>query len=152
MKADYEWCGIIKNCDWTAVISISFSQIKTLEGDKGEQGDNMLHKDSHLPKDSLQEIEKTEQIEVNDSDPCIDNKEEEPKVDHDVSCPDKLSDEISLDVSKVKDQKDDECVKMEDIDVCNDNLCIEKEVNANSTQEVKVSPNAAAMHISIFTE
>ena len=112
----------------------------------------MLCLDAHLPNDSLQEIEKTEQIEVNDFNPCIDNKEEDPKIDHDVSCLNKVSDEISLDASKVKDQKDDECVKMEDVDVCNDDLSIEKEVDANSPQEDKVLPNAAAMHISIFTE
>ena len=124
-------------CYWTALISIPFSQIKTLEGDKGEQGDNILHLDFYLP-DSLQEIEKTDEMEVNDSDPSIDNKEEDPKVDHDVSCLDKVLDEISMDVSKVKDREDDECVKMEDVDVCNDDLCIENEVNANSPQEVKV--------------
>ena len=110
----------------------------------------MLHIDSHLSNDSLQEIEKTEQMEVNDSDPSIDSKEEEPKVDNDVSCLNKVLDEISLDVSKVKDQRDDECVKMENVDVCNDDLCIDKEVDANSLQDDKVS--AAAMHISIFTQ
>ena len=122
-------------CYWTALISIPFSQIKTLEGDK-------LHLDSYLP-DSLQEIEKTEEMEVNDSDLSFDNKEEDPKVDDDVSCLDKVLDEISMDVSKVKDREDDECVKMEDVDVCNDGLCIENEVDANSPQEVKVLHNAA---------
>ena len=122
-------------CYWTALISIPFSQIKTLEGDK-------LHLDSYLP-DSLQEIEKTEEMEVNDSDLSFDNKEEDPKVDDDVSCLDKVLDEISMDVSKVKDREDDECVKMEDVDVCNDDLCIENEVNANSPQEVEVLHNAA---------
>ena len=126
-------------CYWTALISIPLSQIKTLEGDKG---DSVLHLDSYLPN-SLQEIEKTEEMEVNDSDPSIGNKEEDPKVDNNVSCLDKVLDEISMDVSKVKDREDDECVKMEDVDVCNDSLCIENEVNANSPQEVKVLHNAA---------
>ena len=102
----------------------------------------MLHLDSYLPN-SLQEIEKTEEMKVNDSDPSIGNKEEDPKVDNNVSCLDKVLDEISMDVSKVKDREDDECVKMEDVDVCNDSLCIENEVNANSPQEVKVLHNAA---------
>ena len=102
----------------------------------------MLHLDSYLPN-SLQEIEKTEEMEVNDSDLSFDNKEEDPKVDDDVSCLDKVLDEISMDVSKVKDREDDECVKMEDVDVCNDGLCIENEVDANSPQEVKVLHNAA---------
>ena len=102
----------------------------------------MLHLDSYLPN-SLQEIEKTEEMKVNDSDLSIDNKEEDPKVDDDVSCLDKVLDEISMDVSKVKDREDDECVKMEDVDVCNDGLCIENEVNANSPQEVEVLHNAA---------
>ena len=126
----------------SALISIPFSQIKTIEGDKGEQENNVLHLDSYLP-DSLQEIEKTEEMEVNDSDLSIDNKEEDPKVDDDVSCLDKVLDEISMDVSKVKDREDDECVKMEDVDVCNDDLCIEEEVNTNSPQEVEVLHNAA---------
>ena len=136
----------------TSVITISSSQIKTLEGGKGKQGDNMLHLDSYLSIDSLQETEKTEQMEVNDSDPSIDNKEDYLKVGHDVSCLDKVLDEISMDVSKVKDREDDECIKMEDVDVCNDGLCIEKEVDANSSQEVKVLHNATAIHIDIFTE
>ena len=126
----------------TSVITISSSQIKTLEGGNGKQGDNVLHLDSYLSIDSLQEIEKTEQMEVNDSDPSIDDY---PKVGHDVSCLDKVLDEISTDVSKVKDREDDECIKMEDVDVCNDGLCIEKEVDANSSKEVKV------LH-DIFTE
>ena len=112
----------------------------------------MLHLDSYLSIDSLQETEKTEQMEVNDSDPSIDNKEDYLKVGHDVSCLDKVLDEISMDVSKVKDREDDECIKMEDVDVCNDGLCIEKEVDANSSQEVKVLHNATAIHIDIFTE
>ena len=137
---------------WTSVITISSSQIKTLEGGEGKQGDNTLHLDSYLSINSLQEIEKTEEMEVNDSNPSIDNKEEDPKVNHDVSCLDKVLDEISMDVSKVKDREDDECVKMEDIDVCNDDLCIEKEVDAYSPQEVKVLHNAIAIHIDIFAE
>ena len=40
-------------------------------------------------------------MEVNDSDPCIVNKEEDP---NDVSCLDKVLDEISTDVRKVKDR------------------------------------------------
>ena len=95
----------------------------------------MLHLDSYLSIDSLQEVNKVEQMEVNDSDPCIVNKEEDP---NDVSCLDKVLDEISTDVRKVKDREDDECIKMEDVDVCNDGLCIEKGVDANSPQEVKV--------------
>ena len=49
-----------------------------------------------------------------------------------------------MNVSKVKDREDDEC---EDVDVRNDDLCIEKEIDANSPQEVKVLPNAADIHI-----
>ena len=84
---------------------------------------------------------------MNDFNPCIENKEEDPKVDHDVLCLDKVLDEISMDVSNVKDQEDEY-----DVFVCNDNLCNEKEVDANSPQEVKVLPNTVAMHISIFTQ
>ena len=46
-----------------------------------------------------------------------------------------------MNVSKVKDREDDEC---EDVDVRNDDLCIEKEIDANSP---KVLPNAADIHI-----
>ena len=141
MKADYEGCCIILKCYCTSIITILPYQIKTLDGSKGEQGDNIFHLDSYLSIDSLQEIYKVEQ---NDSDPSIDNKEEEPKVYNDVSCLNKVLDEINMDVSKVKDREDDEC---EDVDVRNDDLCIEKEIDANSPQEVKVLSNAAAIQI-----
>ena len=144
MKADYEGCCIILKCYCTSVITILTSQIKTLEEGKGEQKDNMFHLDSYLSIDSLKEINKVKQMEVNNSDPSIDNKKEDPKVDNDVSCLNKVLDEINIDVSKVKDREDDEC---EDVDVCSDDLCIKKKIDANSPQEVKVLPNAADIHI-----